>query len=366
MPTTLRAATLMRFADLVQRRGVAPGPLLAQVGLNEAMLSHPDNRVPAQAAAELLELAAEVTQDPLLGLHLAAERQLSDIGALSLLVQHQPTLRQAIMAVLQYQHLSTYSVLIRIEDMGPLAIFHLTMAVRGPARQANELMLAASCRWFTEVLGDAWTPLQVCFTHEAPPHPGLHRALLGCPVQFDADFNGIVCRADDLDRVNPQADASMARYAQQLMDSLPAATSGSLLQEARKSIYMLLPSGRANGDQVAQSLGMSPRTLQRRLQAAGTSYQYLLDEVRRDLAARYTVQSPRALGDISAQLGFRNHSAFSRWFLSQFGVSPQAWRERHRVAKSPAQQENGVARAPAPTLTLAALPPNGRRMGGER
>ena len=335
---TVRAAALAQFHELALESGLEPAPLLAAVGLDESMLRHPDQRVATLAVAALLELAAERAGDPTFGLKLGFRRLPTDLGAISLLVNHQPTLREAISAILQYQHLTTHSVAIHIEDAGPLALIHANVVQPGPARQANEMLLGMIFCRATEVLAAHWSPIEVCFAHAAPTdrHRREYQKLLRCPIQFNADFTGIVCRAEDLDRANPNADASMAHYARQFMESLPVASGGSLLQEVRKAVYMLLPTGRASGELVARGLGMSLRSLQRRLGESGAHFQQLLDEVRRDLTLRYLENPERALGDVSALVGFRSQSAFSRWFVAQFGMPAVEYRQQHPSAQGTA------------------------------
>ncbi len=326
MGGTIRAASLAQFQDLAQVHGLKARQLLLDAGLDTTLLHNPDQRIPTLAVAALLELAAEASGDPTFGLQLGFKRLPADLGAISLLVNHQPTLREAVSAILQYQHLTTYSVSIRIEDAGPLALIHTNVVQPGPSRQANEMLLGMIFCRATEVLATHWAPVEVRFVHAPPPDVSAHHLLLRCPVRFDAEFNGIVCRSEDLDRPNPHADPSMAYYARQFMESLPVATGGNLLQEVRKAIYMLLPSGRATGELVARGLGMSLRSLQRRLGESGTHFQQVLDEVRRDLTVRYLEHSDRPLGDVALQVGFRSQSAFSRWFAVQFGVAAAQYR----------------------------------------
>ena len=320
---------MTHFPALVTEQGLSPAQLFAAAGLDDALLRHPDQRIPIEAVSDLLELTASAAASATFGLRLGSLRRPTELGAISLLITHLATLREALAAVLEYQHLVTHSVAIHIEDTGPLALIHADVVVPGHANQATEMFVGMIISCAREVLGPLWAPVEVCFTHGPPADVHAHRRLLRCPVRFNADFCGIVCRAEDLAQPNPQADASMARYARQFMESLPIASGGSLLQEVRKTIYMLLPSGRANGDLVARGLGMSLRSLQRRLGESGTHFQQVLDEVRRDLTLRYIENPDRPLGDIAALVGFRSQSAFSRWFGARFGKPAVQYRQEY-------------------------------------
>ena len=90
---------------------------------------------------------------------------------------------------------------------------------------------------------------------------------------------------------------------------------------------MLLPVGGASMRQVAHSLGLTVRTLRRRLEAEEETFSSIVNSARAELAERYLASDRLSLTDISYQLGFAAPSAFSRWFRDRFGISPTAWRQ---------------------------------------
>jgi AraC-like DNA-binding protein len=161
----------------------------------------------------------------------------------------------------------------------------------------------------------------------------VHRRLAGPNLQFDSDFNGIVCAAADLDRPNPAADPVMAAYAQQFLETLPKSEPGSTTLDTRKAIYLLLPTGKASIEQVARNLGLHLRTLQRQLETENVSFSDLLNDVRRDLAVRYLPNGQYSLLQIAEILGYSQLSSFTRWFSLEFGLSPSRWRAVNSKAK---------------------------------
>lgn len=326
MPTLVRAATLTNFFEVARERGLNPLPLLRQVGLSRTLLEDPDQRVPVESVVSLLESAAEASGDEHFGLRMAQTRQVADFGMVSLLISHQPTLRDALRATIEYRHLINDSLALQIEEAGPSVILREEVVSGLPARQANELAIGVLLRLCTAVLGEDWRPASVNFTHSAPRDASLHRRFFGCPLQFDSEFNGLVCRASDLDAPNPAAAPALARYAQRFVDSLPHVSEPSVVQEVRKAIYLMLASGHASSAYVAQTLGLSVRTMQRRLEEADASFGALVNEVRRELVQRYLDNPRHSLVRISQMLGYGSPSAFSRWFAAEFGQAPQRWR----------------------------------------
>jgi AraC-like DNA-binding protein len=331
MTTLVRAAVLTNYLEVAQHLGLKPQALLNDVGLSKNLLQDPEHRIPIDAAVRLLEDSAAASGCETLGLRMAESRQLSDFGAVSLLLTHQRTLREALQVVVQYRHLLNDSLAIFIEEAGSMVIIREEVVTESGtgSRQANELAIGVMYRLCAALLGSHWRPISVNFTHAAPADLQVHRRVLGQKLEFNAEFNGIVCHAADFDVPNPQADPAMARYAQRFLDSLQAGQETPLMFEVRKAIYLLLPMGRATIEQIALAMGMNVRTLQRRLEEHQATFSDLINGVRRDLVIRYLENPNYSLGRIADMLGYSMPSSFTRWFIGQFGVPPAAWRSEH-------------------------------------
>ena len=324
MTVLTRAASLTNYAEVARRVGLNPSQMLRRIDLPAAALTDPDLRIPAGKVGALLERTALESGCLTIGLQMAESRRISDFGAVSLLLTHQPTLRNVLNTTIEYLHVLNESLAMHIEDAGDLVIIReeIVSAPGRSTRQATELAVGVLFRMFRALLGTHWKPYSVNFTHAAPPDLAVHKRLFGLKVAFNSEFSGIVCEARDLDRDNPAADPVMARYAKQFVEAMPGAARHSITQEVRKTIYLLLPRGRATLEQVAAGLGANSRTLQRQLEEAQTSFSELLDSVRRDLAVRYMNNPSHSLTQIGEMLGFSHSSAFSRWYSAQFGNSP--------------------------------------------
>jgi AraC-like DNA-binding protein len=259
---------------------------------------------------------------------MAESWRMSDFGAISLLLTHQRTLRDAIAATIRYRHLLNDTVALSLEDEGGLVVVREELVGEAAARsrQGIELALGVVFRMFRALLGPQWKPRNVQFTHAPPADLAVHRRIFGPRVVFGGEFNGIVCDAGDVDRPNPSADPAMADHAQRYVESLPGAGADDAALEVRRVICTLLPQGRASIEQVARSLGTQPRALQRRLEPQ--SFSDLLNEARREIVVRYLDNPAFSLTQVGGLLGYRFPSSFTRWFVSQFGRSPAQWRAK--------------------------------------
>lgn len=330
MTFLVRAAALTNYTEVARHLGLDAAALLRKHRLSLRLIADPEQRIPLQSVVALLEESAQLADCPTFGLRMAESRSIADFGAISLLLTHQRTLRDALRATIQYQHLLNESLALYVEEAGTTVILREEGAAGGAAqsRQATELALGVLCRMCSALLGSQWRARSVKFTHEAPQDPSVHRRVFGCTPEFGCEFNGIVCSAADLDRPNPTADPAMARYAERLLQSLPGAKkqAPSVLLEARKAIYLMLPMGRATIEQIAQGMGVNVRTLQRQLADAGVTFSDLLHEVRSELVLRYMENPDFSLARIAELLGYGMPSSFTRWFSGQFGMAPIAWR----------------------------------------
>ncbi|MFC5707427.1 AraC family transcriptional regulator [Aeromonas eucrenophila] len=341
MTLLARAATLTNYLDVARQLGLNTPNLLSQAGLSASILDVPNQRIPVATIVNLLELSARIGDCQSLGLRMAEHRQLSDFGEVSLLLSYQPNLREALQVMVQYIHLFNNALAIFIEEAGKAVIIREEIITDAPmqSRQATELAVGVMFRFCAAQVGVGanWHPISVNFTHDAPADLSIHKRLFGCKLEFGSEFNGIVCHSADLDIPNPLANQAMARHARQYLDTLMVETQQSLLTDVRKAIYLLLPMGRATIEQIARTLGMNVRTLQRHLEESGATFSELINEVRRDLVMRYLQNSGYSLGHIADMLGYSMPSSFTRWFNAQFGMPPATWRTRHKIVPRVAQ-----------------------------
>lgn len=330
MTRMVRAAVLTNYFEIAQHQGLNPAALVTEAGLNKAVLSDPDNRIPATAVIALLEASARTANCPTFGLRMAESRQLSHLGAVSLLLMHQRTLRDVLLAMINFRHLLNESLAMHIEDVGNTVIIREEVITDTPqsSRQAIELALGVLMRACSALLGSHWSPRSVRFTHAAPPDQQLHWRLFKCKVEFGAEFNGFVCAAADLDYPIAAANPILARYAEHLLKQLPDSSEKSTAQTVRDVVYLLLPMGRASIDQVAQSLMVNVRTLQRQLDEEGETFSHLINSVRRELVVRYIESHQHSLGHIAELLGYSTQTSFTRWFKAEFGIAPAHWQKQ--------------------------------------
>jgi AraC-like DNA-binding protein len=154
---------------------------------------------------------------------------------------------------------------------------------------------------------------------------------LGPGLQFEHDFTGVVFYSSDLDAPNVLSDPLMRPYAQRFLDTVVSPRATTSTDRVKDLVEFLLPVGKCSMDQVARALDVDRRTLHRHLADEGETFSSILHTTRAGLAERYLANERNSMTDVSQLLGFTAPSAFSRWFLQQFGKSPREWRETSRT-----------------------------------
>ncbi|GAC1389866.1 MAG: AraC family transcriptional regulator [Variovorax sp.] len=335
--TLVRAASLTNYSDVARAGGLDPVQMLFDAGLSPGVLREPDLMIPVERVGRLLQMSAIKSGNESFGLCMAESRLLSNLGAVGLLIRDQATLRDSLDVLMRYQTLLNGSLSLMIEESAGVVVIREALAA-GRARQSTrhriELALGVMLRLMREFLGEGWKPRRVCFEHPAPRDLSVHHRLFGHRVEFDHEFNCIVCAKSDLDARNPSADPAMVRYAQQLLDASDKTGGAAVHTDVRRTILLLLPSGRCTIEQVSEHLGLVCRTVQRRLEEEGQTFSSMVNGVRRELATRHVIESDRPLTEVAMMLGFSAPSAFSRWYLAQYGCSAKQSRAE-RGARGP-------------------------------
>jgi AraC-like DNA-binding protein len=334
MSRLIRGAVLTGYIDVARSVGLDPYGMIARCGLPAACLTDPEVKVSATAVGRLLEESAQQSGKLDFGLRLAERRSLSNIGALALLVREQPTIRRAIEVLIGYMYLHSEALLLTLEERRGTATLKFAIDVGRPVslRQGIELGLGFLHRSLQQLLGKNWKPQAIYFAHARPHRTDAYRRFFGTAVEFNQEFNGIICDVRDIDAPVPTADPRMARHVQDYLDTIASRPHATMGAKVRECIYMMLASGLCSAAHVAKRLGTDRRTMHRHLAKEGETFSSLLDAVRSELATRYIDNRDRSLTTTAELLGFSALSAFSRWFRAKFGCSVSEWRAAQLAA----------------------------------
>ena len=330
---TLQATVSMNWVntvlDAAARQGVAREALLTQAGI--ALDDLQQERWPIDHITRLWRAAVRATQDAGFGLKAGSQVGPANFNVVGELLQTSASLREAIAAVQKYQRLISDGGRFQMVAGAQASwlIYHPRQGALAFSPHQVEAVLAAVLSFIGGAMGTVVRPLQVQFSQ---PRVGLlagYREVFACPVAFEQAFSGLLLDNALLDAPLLRADQRRAREHQRAAAARMAdlTQGGALAQELRAWMIATLASRVPTRAEAAQALGVSERTLARRMQAQGLSFTALLDGVRRDAALQAVTDSTRALADIGLALGFAEPAVFWRAFRRWTGCTPQAWRD---------------------------------------
>lgn len=325
---------LRYLVSILRGRGVAVDPVLRRAGLDPILVADSEARLPTRAITVFFAEAAEAVGDPDLGLHAAERVQPEFMGELGYLLRCSPTLGEGMQRVGRYQRFVSDSIVISAQaDVAEAYIAVGWGAARARTRQLSEFALTAALVMARQETGVDLRPRAVEFAHRAPRDVSEHRRVFGAPLRFDSAHNRLVLSRSQFDLPFRRADhglcALLENRVREVIARLPSGEG--VADHARRLLARELEAGRPTASAVGRGLGMSVRTLHRKLQAEDTSLRALRDEVRRDLARVY-LSERLPINEVAFLLGYSEASAFHRSFKRWTGLTPARYQQEEARA----------------------------------
>jgi AraC-like DNA-binding protein len=329
---TIQASAARKIINLAQRSGVSAQSLCREVRLDLALVDNPDRRIPFAQIVLLYERAAALTGDDMFGIHLGESIDPRVFDVLGYAALNSPTVGEAFLRVARYHSIWTDGAELDLEtaDSNSTVTYRYVDRTLGECRQDTEMTLAAFAALGRLVTIRHWSPREVRFMHDAPRATSEHTRIFRCPVRFGCELNELVFDAATLKLPITQADPALCavldRHAEELLAKYPR--QDAIIDQVRNVIRKELRGGDPSLEAAAAHLGLSSRTLQRRLRENSTSHNELLDQMRKDLALRYMKEPQVAICEVAYLLGFSERSALHRAFKRWTGMTPSEFRQQ--------------------------------------
>jgi AraC-like DNA-binding protein len=327
---TIQAKAVGKIAKAAVARGVNVETLYTAVKLDASVLQDPDSRIAFAQLVALYEKAAELTGDENFGLHIGESVDLSAFDVVGYCALNSSTLGAAFNRVTRYHWIWTDGALFTLETAGETSavVYSYVDTSITDHRHDSEMTLSTVTTLCRNVATPDFAPTVVEFQHEAPADISEHGRVFKCRVKFGASQNRLFFPTSFLSMPIARADASLCavldRHAEELLAKFPPRDS--LIDQVRNVIAVEFRGGEPSLERIADHLGLTPRTLQRKLQEHGTSYNDVLDQMRRQLAMRYLREPQMAICEVAYLLGFSESSSFHRAFKRWTGLTPKEFR----------------------------------------
>jgi AraC-like DNA-binding protein len=312
--------------------GVNLEQLLSPVGLTLDQIDDPGQRVDARSQIAFLEVAAKALNDPLLGFALAEKFDCRDLGLLYYVMASCDTLGGALRRASRYSRITNEAILLEYrEAFEPALRLSYSGIPRHSDRQQIEFCIVAMVRVSRLLSGRQFVPVRVSLMHARAGDISRFARFLGNEIEFGSDTDEIGFPAGSAQWALVNADSRLNNILLKVCEESLSArrnNSGPFRTTVENAIAPLLPHGQAHAHAVARKLGMSERTLARRLADEDLTFVEVVQQLKASLAGRYLEDDNIPISRIAWLLGFEDSSSFSHACRRWTGKSP---RELRRV-----------------------------------
>ena len=308
--------------------GIKLEPLLSRVGLTVDQIDDPEERISARSQIAFLDVAAQALDDDFLGLTLAQEFDCRDLGLLYYVMASSDTLGDAFRRAARYSRITNEAIVLQYREAHEPA---LGLTYSGIARYTDrhqiEFSIVAMVRmsWLT---GRRLVPKHVSLSHLRSKGTRKLARFLGKDVEFGSQVDEIVFPAGSskwpLVDTDAKLNSILLKVCQETLDARKSTPAFRV--KVANTISPMLPHGKVRAEIVAKNLGMSERTLARRLAEEGVTFSEVLQELKASLASRYLEEARLPISKIAWLLGFEEVSSFSHACRRWTGKSPREFR----------------------------------------
>ena len=325
---------VQQYLKMAETLGISCENPLLKAGIDPALLKQPNKRVPGYQLEALLAEVIPQSGDRCFGVHTSQFVQPASYSVLGYIAMNCSTVGEALAMVPIFEKV--------VGDMGVTTIhaegglthvrWHCNFDNALVRRHVIENVLGSWTRFARWISGEDRSPVAVFFEHEAPVNIELikeYDEVFCAPIKFNQAFSAIVIDQEMLSQPLLQADP-------QLLDTLREHAT-LVLQEIDKDqplsyqvknlLRLMMRQELPRKEVIAEKLGMTSRTLQRKLNDEGKGYQELLNELRLELAKHYLTKTQLSIDDIGMRIGFVEARSFHRSFKQWTGTTPGAFRE---------------------------------------
>lgn len=325
-----RIGPLASIPDLLAEFERRADEAVAGLGISADVFADPENRISFSAASRLLRRCVDITGRADFGLLLGSRNDHRSLGAPGRLMANSPDLGSALSAFCGLQDRNSRGAAVYLRRAGDH--FVLGYGVYDPAavahEQINALALAVGVNLIGALTAGAVKPVETLLSSRRPANVETCQSVLKSPVRFDQPETGIVLHRSSMKAPIPGASPrELARLRERIARAAPA-RDRVFTNKVRRAVRPLLLEGEATTASMARLLDLNVRTLSRRLELEGTTFQRLLAEVRFAMARELLEITELPIGDIAGALAYTEHSSFADAFRRWSGVTPSQWREK--------------------------------------
>ncbi|HEY2662066.1 MAG TPA: AraC family transcriptional regulator [Caulobacteraceae bacterium] len=313
--------------------GVPTDGVLAGVGLSEHEVADPATRVSLTQVIACCRNAIRLSPDPMFAYRTGLRFHMPAYGMYGFAMLSSMDFRQTMRFAEKYHQLGAPLIDHAFAEEEGAGVWTITPKQHPQIdpilyRHVVELYFGIHTSLHRDVMGPEFAPRELRVTFQPPPDPDGYAQALGTSVRFGQPRNQLVFDADWLDRRpglgNAVTYSQVREICDRLLDELQRFAG--IVGGVRQLLLSRLMRDMSLKD-IAGELGVSVRTLRRRLADRGTSYRQIIDDLRREVAIKYLRDTHMTVEDVAFALGFNDAANFRRAFRRWTSATPQHFRQ---------------------------------------
>ena len=317
-----------------RQEGVEVELLLRKAGLTHQQIDDPSARLAVKSQIRFLELAATTLKDECLGFHLAQKFDLRMGGLFYYVLASSDTLDEALQRGVRYSAIVNEGITLRLREGKGIRInFEYAGVARHSDRHQIEFSMVTLVRICRQLTNRHVRPSRVSFTHRRKDDSSELRTFFGSDVTFGAAVDEVAfptsIKQMAVVDADPYLNDLLIKYCEQALTARPT-KQGMFGMNVENVIALQLPHGKARAGEIARKLGVSQRTLARRLSSEGLTFAGVLQRLKSDLAKRHLADETLSISEIAWLLGYQDVSAFTHAFKRWTGRAPTTIRQASR------------------------------------
>ena len=333
-PSSLASLTGLLANALQDEYDIDPAPIFFRAGIPVMPKGSPQLRYPISTVRQLWEFSKEATGDETIGLKTGTYARPPMFYAFGYSWQASSSLLDAFERLARYyQVMSTTSVEVSLHELDDS--YALTAEFPDPAREPPkegiDCGMTALLTMCDIVAEKEIRPTRIKLTCPATVHPEAYRQALRAPIEFNAPVGTFYFAKDVVEAPLRHATPEVAKATDRISEEyIEALDPSKVASQVRRLLVALLPSGKADQEEISRRMNRSASTLQRQLAEEGLTYREVLESTRRSLAEDYLADGKHSQAQIAYMLGFSDQSNFSRAFKRWTNMSPKQYQDARR------------------------------------
>lgn len=324
----LRLATVSHLPQVLEELGADARAVVESVGLSLSAFQDPEFRVAYTRMGTLLAECVRSTRCEHFGLLVGKRIFPSALGLLGFLMQSANTVQDALQDYMSFAGLQDQGGLSLLNSINGVTLLSYSIFVEDVVaeEQIYDGTMAGHQNILRGICGESFKPTEILFSRPRPKDSAPYDRCFAAPIRYNSEYNAIAFQTSCLALTPVRTDPLLYEFMKQEVKKQHSEMPQSFSEKLRPALRRLLIAQSCTLAETAAQLGMQSRTLNRRLQAEGTTFQAEADAARYLMARQLLLGTQQSIAEITSIIGYSDTSAFTNAFKRWSGISPSEWR----------------------------------------